>query len=305
MAQEIEGATGFLSSMRPQNPHSVLVKPARALHIGSEPWGLSFLFLNLNPRSRVDGLKLPHESDGNPSPLGKGLELLGMRRQLLGALTVTSTDVTRHSLFLPHSKHLPMDFPDKSAFDSNPPLPPHMRSLPTETSDRVYSVVFCDYIHIFNTSYSHVRKWESGRLIVSQLILGLSFIKPGGSILVSLRHLECWNTFATIYKFTKFSTVSLYKLTCHHAIRSGFFLLARNVQPEQEECKGWIEELKRAWYQMSFEGPHGFGEAVNAGEGLGVDEILNEWGEDFLVMGENVWSRQRDALRWKGWADEQ
>lgn len=303
VAQEVEGTTRFFSCMRPQNPHSVLVEPIRALHIGSEPWGFSFYFLDLNPRSRVDALEYSHNHDDDPFPSGEALGLLGMRRQLSSALTTTLTDISRHSLLLPHDKNFPMDSPDRPAFESNRPLPPHMQSLPTKTSDRVYSIVFCNFIRLQDPT-DDVRKWESGRLLVSELILGLSFIKPGGSILVSLRHLENWNTFATIYKFTKFSTVSLYKPACHYAIRSGFYLLARDVQPELAECKDWVEELKRAWYHMTFEGLHGFGDYVDAGENLDVDEVLNEWGEDFLMMGENVWRRQRDALRTKGWADE-
>ena len=302
VAQEVEGITGFFTSMRPRYPHSALVQPIRALHIGSYPWGFSLYFLKENPRSMVDVLEFSQKCDGGPFPLEKGLELLGMESQSLGALTTTLTDVSRHSLFLPHSKNFPTDSPDRPAFENNPPLPLHMQSLPTKTSDQVYSTVFCDFLRLQGPKYGHVLShWESGRQMVSQLILGLSFIKPGGSIMVWLRHLEYWNTFVTIYRFTKISTVSLYKPTRQYALKSGFYLLARNVQPELGECKDWVEELKRTWYQMTFEGLHGLGNPVDAGENLDLDKVLNEWGEDFLIMGENVWRIQRDALKMKGW----
>ena len=122
-------------------------------------------------------------------------------------------------------------------------------------------------------------------------------------MLVLLHHLEAWNTFATVYNLSKIAEIRLYKPEWAHAIRSSFYLIATKVQPELDVCRAWVEELKRAWYTMTFGGEEGLGGLVEAGEGLDADKMLDEWGEDFVVLGENVWRRQRDALKRKGWAE--
>ena len=305
VAKEIQDDTGIFTSVRLKNPRSVLAKPVRCLNTAMASGAFAQYFLSQNPRAAVDGLSLPVESGGYSMLLQEANQILGVRprRQDIDNLNISWTDVTLHRcpLFLPQGKEYPEEFPDKSAFDNNQPLPAHLQSPPSKPSDRVYDIVICDRVNLRNYTHAQLRHWEGGRLLVCQLILGLSFIKPGGSMLILLHTLEAWNTFVTVYNFSKIANIRLYKPERAHGIRSSFFLMATKVQPELDVCRAWVEELKRAWYTMTFGGEEGLGDFVQAGEGLNVDKMLDEWGEEFLVLGENVWRRQRDALKRKGW----
>ncbi|KAF8429042.1 hypothetical protein EV426DRAFT_206655 [Tirmania nivea] len=302
IAREIQVSTGVFTSVRPKNPRSVLAKPVRCLDTSMAPGGFAQYFLSQNPRATVDGLSLPVESGGHSMLLQDANKTLGVRpRPQDKDVNIAWTDVTLHPLFLPQGKEYPEEFPDKPAFDGNQPLHPHLQSPPNKPSDRVYDIIISDGAYLRIHAHAQLRHWEAGRLLVSQLILGLSFIKPGGSVLILLHHLENWNTFATVYNFSRIANIRLYKPEWAHAIRSSFYLIATKVQPELDVCKAWVEELKRAWYAMTFGGEEGLGGLVEAGEGLNVDKMLDEWGEEFVVLGENVWKRQRDALKRKGW----
>lgn len=304
-ANEIQDGTGVFTSVRPKNPRSVLRKPVRCLDTSAAPGALAQYFLRQNPRATVDGLSLPVESGGYPMLLECANKILGVRPrpQDKDTVNITWTDITLHPLFLPQGKEYPEEFPDKPAFDNNPPLPPHLQFPPSKPSDRVYDIVLTSSRYLRRCVHAQLRPWEAGRLQVSQLILGLSFVKPGGSMLIVLHNLESWNTFATVYNLSRIANITLYKPEKCHAIRSSFHLIATNVQPELEVCKVWVEKLKQAWYTMTFGGEEGLGSLVEVGEGLNVDTILDEWGEEFVVLGQNVWKRQLDALKRKGWVE--
>lgn len=305
VAKEIQNHTGVFTSVRPKNPRSVLAKPVRCLDTSMAPGAFAQYFLSQNPRATVDGLSLPVESGGHSMLLRSANQMLRVRPrpQDKDAVNIAWTDVTLHPIFLPHGKEFPEEFPDKSAFENNQPLPQHLQSPPSKPSDRVYDIVISDGTYLRNHEHAQLRPWEAGRLLVCQLILGLSFVKPGGSVLILLHHLEAWNTFATAYNLSKIANIRLYKPEWAHAIRSSFYLIATKVQPELDVCKAWVEELKRAWYTMTFGGENGLGGLVEAGEGLNVDKMLEEWGEEFVMLGENIWKTQRDALKRKGWVE--
>jgi len=305
VAREIQGSTGVFTSARPKNPKSVLAKPIRCLDTAMAAGAFAHYFLSQNPRAAVDGLSLPVESGGHPMLIQDADQILGVKPGLQGKGTanITWTDVTLHPFFLPQGKKYPEEFPDKLAFDNNQPLPPHLQSPPSKPSDRVYNIVFCDGAYLRTHQHAQLRRWEAARLLVSQLILGLSFIKSGGSMLVLLHQFETWNTAATVYNFSRFANIRLYKPEFAHAIRSSFYLIATKVQPELDVCQAWVEELKRAWYTMTFGGEEGLGRMVEAGEGIDVDKMLDEWGGEFIMLGEEVWKRQRDALKGRGWVE--
>jgi len=303
VAREIQGSTGIFTSSRSKNPKSVLAKPIRCLDTAMAGGSFAHYFLSQNPHAAVDGLSLPVESGGHA--MLDADQSLGVRPGWQGKDTVnlTWTDVTLHPLFLPQGKNYPEEFPDKPAFDNNPPLPPHLQSPPSKPSDRVYNIVISDGAFLRTHKHAQLRRWEATRLQVCQLILGLSFVKPGGSMLILLHHLEAWDTATTVYNFSRFANIRLYKPKLAYGIRSSFYLIATKVQPELDVCQAWIEELKRGWYTMTFGGEGGLGGLVEAGEGIDVDKMLDEWGGEYIMLGEDVWRTQRDALKRKGWVE--
>ncbi|KAF8471770.1 hypothetical protein BDZ91DRAFT_716495 [Kalaharituber pfeilii] len=301
VAQDIETATGVFTSVRPKNPGSVLSKPAHALDLCMAPGAFSLYFLLRNPRGRVDGVTLDRESGGHELHLEKAAKFLHYRGDPSESITINWTDITMHSIFLPTGEAIPDNSPDKSVLENNLPLLPHLQSLPANTDKRQYSFIICDGQNLRHHEHANIRPWEPARLLACQLILGLSFIKPGGSMLVLLHNLESWNAFVTVYKFSKFACVKFHKPKRVHAIRSSFYLVATKVQPLFEACTSWVEELKRSWYAMTFGGEAGLGSLVEAGEGLEVQNLLEEWGDTFIELGEEVWRTQRDALKEKAW----
>lgn len=307
VAKEIQERTGIFTSVRHKNPRSVLAKPIRALDTCMAPGAFSSFFLTQNPRSTLDGLSLPTDLGGHKLLLENAIELQQKGRKTVDTAParadVAFTDVTLHPVYLPPGKSLPEDFPDKAAFSSNPPLLPALQTLPTHPSERRYEFVIADGAYLRTHAHAQLRPWEAARLRISQLILGLSFIKPGGSMLILLHHLENWFTFATIYNFSRFAQVDLYKPSRAHMFRSSFYLMVTGVRPEEEVCRKWVGELREAWYAMTFGGEEGLGGMVEMGEGMDVDEMLRVWGEEFVRKGDNVWRTQRDAMKRQGWAE--
>ena len=138
VAKGMQDSTGVFTSVRPKNPRSVLAKPVRCLDTSMAPGAFAQYFLSQNPRAAVDGLSLPVESGGHSMLLQNANRALGgrPRPQDKDTVNITWTDVTLHPLFFPQGKEYPEEFPDKSAFDNNPPLPPHLQSPPSKPSDR-------------------------------------------------------------------------------------------------------------------------------------------------------------------------
>ena len=57
----------------------------------------------------------------------------------------------------------------------------------------------------------HREQQEALRLTVSQLILALQRIRPGGTLVILLHKLEAWDTTELLYKFSHFSSIQLFR----------------------------------------------------------------------------------------------
>ncbi|KAL7267443.1 hypothetical protein RUND412_009975 [Rhizina undulata] len=269
IADEINRASGVFSS----------VGNERVLDVCMAPGAFSDYALRQNPGCWIDGITLPVEEGGH--------EILLQTNER--KINISFTNLTLHSSFLPWGKSIPVNFPDRADFNANPPLPPLF----------LYKLVICDGQRLRTHEHADRRNWEAVRLLLSQLILGLTHIKHGGSMLILLHRVELWYTASMIYRFSKFSNVQLYKPSAAHATRSSFYMIASNVRPV--EAVQWVEHLKDCWFKMTFNGEDGRGMGVDCAEDLDAEDLLRDFGPRLIQLGSDIWRKQRDALSSSKW----
>lgn len=270
IADELNKATGVFSR---QNTQSVL-------DVCMAPGGFAEYALRQNFRCVVDAMTLPREKGGH-SVL---IQTRGRRN-----VAVTYTDITMHADLLPAGKHIPDDSPDKEEFESNRPLP-HMWS---------YSLVICDGVRLRVHEHGMVREWEPRRLTISELIIGLTNVKPGGSLLALMHGPDHWDTVAVLYRFSQFSDIQLYKPKTSHRNRSSFYMVASNINTDL--AAPWVEHLRECWYEATFGGEDGRGVPFDLEEDLVVEDVLEEFGERLIEMGRDIWTIQKEALESWDW----
>ena len=111
-----------------------------------------------------------------------------------------------------------------------------------------------------------------------------------------LHKIEAWDTMELLYLFSLFADIEVFKPVKKHAIRSTFYLVAKNVRPDEEAASVAVGAWRRAWWNATFGGEEGTG----AGR-IGVDDeymrsVIDEFGERFAMLAKPVWKIQMDAL---------
>lgn len=71
-------------------------------------------------------------------------------------------------------------------------------------------------------------------------------------MVVLLYRIEMSYTMCCVYKFTKFSSVQVFKPVKHHAKRSSFYMVATNVQSRHPEAVLAIQFWKEQWKLATF-----------------------------------------------------
>ncbi|KAL3476162.1 hypothetical protein BJX99DRAFT_247019 [Aspergillus californicus] len=155
---------------------------------------------------------------------------------------------------------IPANHPDAENF-----LPRHF------TPDQMFDLVMCD-AQVLRTqpraAYREPR--EATRLILTQLVLGLEHVKPGGTMIVYLHRAEAPRTVQLLYAFDKFATAG--------------------------EAVMEIEKWKTIWGLATFEMDDDvFKQGVDL-DGPDLDTILEQFGPRMVDMGTNIWKIQADAL---------
>jgi hypothetical protein len=126
-------------------------------------------------------------------------------------------------------------------------------------------LVFCDGI-VLRTHKRGYHRQDKGtevtRLISAQLILALTRIKTGGTLVMLLHKLDTWQTANLLYTFSKFSNIKLFKPCNHHKTRSSFYMIAKNVDEKSEHAKSALKSWRENWYKATFGGEEGTGERM-------------------------------------------
>ncbi|KAM0432239.1 hypothetical protein ACHAPT_004777 [Fusarium lateritium] len=159
-----------------------------------------------------------------------------------------------------------------------------------------FDLVLCDG----TTLRSHQRTpWrghrEPLRLTLTQLALGLEHLNNGGTMVILLQKLDSWSCFNLIRDFTKFSAVQLFKHPHYHRMRSSFYLVAKNIQAGSVSAKGLVSEWKEK-YKISTVGTDEEYSKMLQVSSQDAQAALDEFGDEFVAMGRNIWELQADSL---------
>ncbi|KAK5684815.1 hypothetical protein LTS10_002890 [Elasticomyces elasticus] len=184
--------------------------------------------------------------------------------------------------------NVPVDHPDYDNF------------LPQELfPSQVFDLIFCDGQVLRNHSRADYREGklgkESTRLTLTQLALGLRYLKPRGVMVVLLHKLEAWNTVQMLWKFSCFAKIQLYKHSKCHAKRSSFYMIASEINSRGPEgCKSY-REWRDMWAVATF-GTDEEWEAKRRVTQEDVESVLAEFGDELARMALPVWDIQARAL---------
>lgn len=162
--------------------------------------------------------------------------------------------------------------------------------------DQLFDLVLCDG-QVLRTHqrppYREAR--EATRLTLTQLALGLEHVKPGGSMLVLLHNLERWEAMSTVWKFSKFSHVTLFKPKTVHAKHASFYLVATQIQSDSAEAVRAIQKWKRTWRIATFGSDEEYRSVIWEDEPT-VEEFLDDFGQEMMALGKSIWEIQAKAL---------
>ena len=268
IGREIDQKTGVFSSIGHSTNHP------KFLDLCMAPGGFSQFLIDLYPNAEVCGISLPPSSGGHEMLLD--LEDPRVKVQLLDITMLASEMQTSEKDTL----KIPQNHPDAGNFRTD-------RPYLSETFD----LVICDgQVLRTHERLEYRERVEAGRLFVSQLVIGLSRIRKGGTMVVLLHKLEAWRNMKLLDVFNKFSYVQLFKPQRRHALRSSFYMIATDVQPQNPYASEAVDSWKKAWIVATFGSP----EEKSSLEQ--VQEVLTSFGEQYLRLGNPIWSIQKIAL---------
>ena len=246
---------------------------ARILDLCMAPGGYTASALKYNPTAIACGVTLPLAKGGHKM-------LLRSSRHSVKFLDITML-ASEFGV-----DEVPLAHPEYANFSGERPY-----------LGLTFDLVFCDG-QVLRTHHraAYRERHEALRLTVSQLILALQRIRPGGTLVMLLHKIEAWDTTELLYKFSRFSSVRLFKPQKKHAIRSSFYLIAENVEPGVDASKWAVETWRQAWWRATFGGENGTGEVKVVADESNVHTILNEFGKDLVTLGKPIWEIQANTL---------
>jgi 23S rRNA U2552 (ribose-2'-O)-methylase RlmE/FtsJ len=250
----------------------------RVLDLCMAPGGYTSAAIKYNPSALACGITLPVSQGGHEILVSKS------------RVDIKELDITMLTAEMDCNK-IPSSHPDASSFLTGP-IFPYER----------FQLVFCDgQVLRTHERSEHRESFEARRLMTSQLVLALNRILPGGTLVVLLHKCEAWDTLKLLQQFDSFADIQLFKPAKIHAIRSSFYLIAKNVQPEADTAKAALRDWKQSWYHATFGGEKGTGDWQPAVEVDVVKKSLDEFGPRLIKLADNIWNIQANALERKDW----
>ncbi|OQE68739.1 hypothetical protein PENNAL_c0147G00230 [Penicillium nalgiovense] len=164
-------------------------------------------------------------------------------------------------------------------------------------SNQLFELAICDGQVLRKherAAYREVR--EARRLTVTQLSLGLQFLRPGGTMILLLHKLEAWDTVTLVYTFSQFSSVQLFKPKSGHAKRSSFYMVATGIQSQSDKALRAINRWKRIWRVATFGSDDEYREELRK-EDLQVETVIERFGQELVALGNEIWKVQANALK--------
>jgi 23S rRNA U2552 (ribose-2'-O)-methylase RlmE/FtsJ len=242
------------------------------------PGGFVKYALQINSSAKVDALSLPEQQGGHivRIPCGHWDPRVSMEY----------TDVTMFA----EEFGLPDVLKDPNN-DTNLAL-----SWPY-TIDR-YDLVICDG-QALRQNQVEGDYFQPLRLTYSQLYLGLKRLNPGGTMIVLLHRSSRVRIFRLLHMFSKFSQVQIFKPKKSHAIKSSFYLVAKDIQSESPSCLEVMDLFKLIWERATLKDESASSALLYRELGLvekSLQPELDEFGDMFVMLIRHTWKIQADAL---------
>jgi hypothetical protein len=152
-----------------------------------------------------------------------------------------------------------------------------------------FDLVICDgQVLRTHKRPEYLERTEANRLTSSQLILALQRIRHGGTLIILLHKIESLDTMELLYLFSQFSDIEVFKPLRKHAIRSTFYLIAKNVQPSAEAGRVAVIAWKKAWWNATFGGEQGVGARRLEIDDNYAQGFIDSFGDRFTTLARPV-----------------
>lgn len=257
-------------------PRSATNRAVQVLDICMAPGGFSSAVLKVHQNAHISAITLPKSLSGHDIQLNNWKS---NRRVQVHFADVTMLAAEMGATVI--SSH----HPDALNFRFDRPF-----------SHQKFDLIFCDGQVLRTHQRADYReKREAWRLLTSQLVVALQRIAQDGTIVVLLHRLDAWNTVALLYSLSKFSTLELFKPEKKHAVKSSFYVVAKDVQSHCAELSMVVEGWKKEWRIATFDDDVGYAKNRRKYDNT-VYDVLENFGDRLVMLGEPIWRIQSNAL---------
>jgi hypothetical protein len=169
--------------------------------------------------------------------------------------------------------------------------------------DRTFDLVLLDGHHLrTQVKTEYARESDHQRLLLAQLQIGLRCVKEGGTIVMKLSRVEDDLSARVLFILNKITNeLHVHKPTTIHANRPSFYAIAKGVQ-YGKALEGYVTELQKLWYEMTFGG--GDGRGVRTPRSLLLQDVVplevlteEENLDRLTTLCTDTWRTQLDALK--------
>jgi 23S rRNA U2552 (ribose-2'-O)-methylase RlmE/FtsJ len=180
---------------------------------------------------------------------------------------------------------IPSDHPDALNFRFDRPF-----------SDQKLDLIFCDGQVLRTHQRADYReKREAWRLLTSQPVVALQRITQDGTVVALLHRLDAWDTVVLLHALSTFSTIELFKPKKKHAVKSSFYVVAKNIQPHCIKLNMAVAGWKKEWHIATFGTDAEYAEKRRKHDDS-VCDVLGSFGDQLVTLGAPIWQIQSNAL---------
>ncbi|KAI0698267.1 hypothetical protein BC835DRAFT_1413207 [Cytidiella melzeri] len=254
--------------------------PYSFLDVGCCPGSFTSYILSLNPDARGMGISLPLEQGGHEYTLEHWL-----RRRF----RLQWADLTYYQLH-----------PSAQELRGKTLIP-----FPTRYSNVDLVILDGHYLRelYLTPQLAQPTNWDSYRLMISQMIIGLKAVRDGNTIVMKLSHVEWTRTAQTLFILDVLSTsLRTYKPRIIHANRGSFYAIAEGVGhgPRGKLKAQYIQQYEKLWLDIACGGEEGKGRGPEKDDldfVVTFEEVEDGYLERLAELGMDPWIVQASALR--------
>lgn len=246
------------------------------------PGGYSAQVLKNNPHAHGIGISLPPEKGGHKSLLEPRLQA---RYQLI------FSDITWFQLSSDQINHQ------------------RLHDLPDSVKSSLFDLVIMDGHPLHqqrkDNAPEDILPWDGHRLLLSQLIIALRYVKDGGTIVLKLKLPESSLTARLLYAFDcTCLSIDICKPLSMHQLRSTFYLVASGVGLgiSRERRTEFLAGFERLWTETTFSGVDGNGRWLTDEDLdfiIPIPDLIQTYIPRLASLGRDVWYFQAEAIKGK------